>query len=177
MPRPEKEAAVKELKTKFEGAKAAVVTDYRGLDVHAITELRRKLREAGVEYKVVKNTLTRLAAKEVEIQALEKYLAGPTAIAFGFGDPVAPARIISEFAKDHKELEIKGGILRGRIIGVSEVQTLAFLPSRDVLIAQVLATLQGPISGLVSVLHGTMRNLVYVLEAIRKQKEPQGQAV
>ncbi len=171
MARPEKEAAVAELKEKLSAASGAVLTDYRGLKVKEITKLRSELRKAGVEYKVVKNTLLNLAAGQLDVGGLDAYLAGPTAIAFGYKDPVTPAKIIAGFAKDHKNLEIKGGLLSGKAIDFNAVQTLAELPSREVLLSRVLAGFQAPISGLVNVLSGTTRNLVYVLEAIRKQKE------
>ncbi|MGE5576325.1 MAG: 50S ribosomal protein L10 [Syntrophothermus sp.] len=171
MARPEKEAAVAELKEKLSAASGVVLTDYRGLKVKEITKLRSELRKAGVEYKVVKNTLLNLAAGQVEAGGLDAYLAGPTAIAFGYKDPVTPAKVIADFAKDHKNLQIKGGLLSGKVIDLDAVKALAELPSREVLLARMLAGFQAPISGLVNVLSGTTRNLVYVLEAIRKQKE------
>lgn len=171
MARPEKEAIVAELKEKLEQSKAAILTDYRGLNVAAMTELRRLMREQGLEYRVVKNTLTRFAAQELGLDDLEPYLEGPTAIAFSFEDPVAPAKVIMDFAKEHKQLEVKAGLLRGKVIQPEGVKELADLPPREVLLAQVLGGLQAPIAGLVGVLNGAPRNLVYVLEAIRKQKE------
>lgn len=171
MARPEKVAVVEELTEKFKSSAAAIFTDYRGLDVKAITELRRRLRESGVEYKVVKNTLTSLAAKAAEVEGVDALLGGPTAIAFNEKDPVAPAKVLSEFAKQNDALEIRGGILDGRVIEKSEVETLANLPSREELLATVLMRMQGPIYGLVYVLQGTMQSLVYALEAIRSQKE------
>lgn len=171
MARPEKEAIVAELKEKLEQSKAAILTDYRGLNVAAMTELRRLMREQGLEYRVVKNTLTRFAAQELGLDNLEPYLEGPTAIAFSFEDPVAPAKVIMDFAKEHKQLEVKAGLLRGKVIQPEGVKELADLPPREVLLAQVLGGLQAPIAGLVGVLNGAPRNLVYVLEAIRKQKE------
>jgi large subunit ribosomal protein L10 len=137
------------------------------------TKLRRKLRDAGVEYRVVKNTMTRIAAKEVGITGLETYLEGPTAIAISYTDPVAPAKVISDFIKENKLqfLEVKAGIVEGKVIDAAGVKTLASLPPREVLIAQVLAGMQAPIAGLVNVLQGSIRNLVYVLDAVREQKE------
>ncbi|HHV61955.1 MAG TPA: 50S ribosomal protein L10 [Firmicutes bacterium] len=169
--RPEKEAAVADIKEKLERSKAVVLTDYRGLNVHDIMELRRKLREAGIEYKVVKNTLAQLAAEKAAMSDINTYLTGPTAMAFGFGDPVAPAKIISEFAREHKELEIKGGMLEGKVIGAAEVKALASLPSREVMLARVASAMQAPIAGIVGALSGCIRNLVYALDAVRKQKE------
>lgn len=171
MARPKKEAAVADIKERLERSKAIVLTDYRGLNVHDIMELRRRLKEAGVDYKVVKNTLAQLAAEKAAISDVNVYLSGPTAMAFGFGDPVAPAKIISEFAREHKELEIKGGILEGRVIGADDVKALALLPSREVMLARVASAMQAPIAGVVGALSGCMRKLVYALDAVRKQKE------
>ena len=171
MVRPEKVAVVEELKDKLSRAQAVVVTDYRGLNVQEITELRHKLREAGVEYKVAKNTLTTRAAKEVDLPDLEQFLSGPTAIAFGYDEPVSAAKVISEFARLHKELEIKGGVLEGNVIGVEAVQALADLPPREELLAMVARAMQGPIAGFANVLQGIMRSLVYALDAVREQKE------
>jgi large subunit ribosomal protein L10 len=171
MARPEKEAMVAELKEKLDQARAAIITDYRGLNVAALTELRRRMREQGLEYKVVKNTLTRFAARELGLDDLEPYLEGPTAIAFSYEDPVAPAKVIMGFAKEHKQLEIKAGLLRGKVIRPEGVKELADLPPREILLAQVLGGLQAPIAGLANVLNGVPRSLVYALEAIRKQKE------
>ena len=169
----EKQATVAELTGKLGQIKGAVLINYRGLTVAQDTKLRRKFREAGVEYRVVKNTLTRIAAKEVGITGMDSYLEGPTAMAFSSADPVAPAKIITEFIKEMKlqNIEIKAGLVEGKVIDANGVKALANLPPREVLIAQVLAGFQAPIAGFVNVLQGTIRNAVYVLEAIRKQKE------
>lgn len=174
LPKPEKEVAVQEIREKLSKSQAVVLTNYRGLNVAAITELRRKLGEAGIEFKVVKNTLTRIASREVGLGDLERYLEGPTAIAFAPGDPVAPAKIISEFAREHKEMEIKGGALQGKVIGPDDVRSLAELPSREVMLGRVAATMAAPISGLARALAGTIRNLAYAIDAVRRQKEEQG---
>lgn len=172
MPTQKKAEAIQVIKEKLETAKAVVLTDYRGLNVAQVTDLRKKLRDAGIEYKVLKNTLTGIAAKEVGIdESVENYLQGPTAIAFTYDDPVAAAKILAEFAKGNDKLQIKGGILDKKVISAEGVDALAKLPAREVLIAQVLAGMQAPISGLVNVLQGTIRNFVYVVDAIRKQKE------
>ena len=169
----EKVQSVAELKEKFSTTKGAVLTNYRGLTVAQDTKLRRKLREAGVEYRVFKNTLTRIAAKEAGIEGLDPYLEGPTAIALSMTDPVAPAKVISDFVKENKlqTLEVKAGLVEGKVIDASGVKALSNLPPREVLIAQVLAGMQAPIAGFVNVLSGTMRNLVYALDAVRQQKE------
>lgn len=169
--KPEKQAIVAELKGKLTETKGAVLADYRGLTVAQDTKLRRKLREAGVEYKVVKNTMLRLAAHDLELQGLDPYLEGPSALAISSVDPVAPAKIIAEFAKEFKALEIKAGLVEGKVIDAAGVKALANLPPREVLIAKMLGSMQSPISGLANVLQGTIRNVVYVLDAVRKQKE------
>ena len=173
--RPEKVAAIAELKEKLSTAKGAVLVDYRGLTVAQDTKLRRKLREAGVEYRVVKNTLTNLAAKEAGIVGLEQYLEGTTALAVSTTDPVAPAKVLSDFqkeiAKTVKTFKIKAGVLDGRVIDADGVKALADLPSREVLLAKVAGTMQAPITGLVSVLAGTIRKFVYAVDAVRQQKE------
>lgn len=171
MPNPQKVAAVAEMADKLRRGEGVILTDYRGLNVKAMTELRAKLREAGVEYAVVKNTLALRAAQAAEIEGLEEYLTGPTAIAFAYEDPAAAAKVLSEFAKTNNALEIKGGLLGKQVIDAEGVKALAALPGREELLAQVLRGMQAPIAGLVGVLQGTLRQLVYALEAVRKQKE------
>lgn len=170
MARPEKEAVVADLAERLNAAKSVVVTDYMGLDVATITELRQKMREAGVEYKVVRNTLARLAAKNVDMEDINQFFVGPTAIAFGTEDAVSPAKVLVDFAKDHDQLEIKGGALNGNIISLEKVKSLADIPSREVLLAKALASMKAPITGLVNVLQGNMRGLVQVLNQIKEQK-------
>ncbi|MBS3976351.1 MAG: 50S ribosomal protein L10 [Syntrophomonadaceae bacterium] len=171
--RQKKELAVAELRQQLRESTAAVLTDYRGLNVKAITNLRVELRQVGIEYKVVKNTLTQLAAEELGLKGLDPYLEGPTAIAFGKKDPVAPAKILLNFAKTNKQLQIKAGLLQGRVIDSDGVKALADLPSREELLAKVVGGMKAPMYGLVNVLSAPMRNLVCVLEAVRKQKEEQ----
>ncbi len=176
-----KEAAVAVLKERLSTAKGAVFTSYKGLTVAQDTALRRTLREAGVSYHVVKNTMTRIAAKEIGLEGLFEYLEGTTALAVSTEDAVAPAKIICEFMKKNKLeeagiLTLKVGLLDGRVIDVAEVKALADLPSREVLLAKLLGSMQSPIAGTVNVLQGVIRNAVYVLEAIRKQKEEQASA-
>ena len=170
MARPEKEAVVKELTDKFTSAKSLLITDYLGLNVAEMTELRRKLREAGVEFKVVKNTLATIAANDVEMDEMTKYFSGPTAIAFGEEDAVSPAKILVEYAKDHKVLEVKAGLLNGEIIAKEKVEALAEIPSREELLAKAFASMKAPLSGLVNVLQGNIRGLVQVLNQIKEEK-------
>lgn len=171
----QKQEAVEQIRGKFERSVAAILTDYRGLNVSEATQLRRELREAGVEYRVLKNTLVRFAAEKAGLAGLNPHLVGPTAIAFSYDDPVAPARILAKFTKERKKLAIKSGVLEGKIIDVSAVNALAALPSREVLLAQALAALQSPISGFVNVLQGNLRNFVGVINAIKEQKEQTAQ--
>lgn len=165
-----KEQIVREIREKFEKAVSVIFVDYRGLNVEEVTQLRKKFREAGAEYKVYKNTLMRRALDSLGIEGLDEYLTGPNAVAIGYEDPVTPAKILSEFAKDHEKLEIKVGMVDGRVIGLDRVKALANLPSREVLIAQVLGGLNAPITGFANVLQGNIRKLVYALNAIKDQK-------
>lgn len=166
-----KAGKVAELKDLLSSSKGAVLVDYCGLTVAEDTELRSKMREAGVKYMVAKNTFIRIAAKEAGIEGLDAYLEHNTAVAFSAEDPVAPAKILNDFSKDHKALEIKAGILDGKVIALDEVKALAELPSREELLAKLVGSMQAPISGLVNVLQGTIRNFVYTLEAVRQKKE------
>ncbi|MFZ5645251.1 MAG: 50S ribosomal protein L10 [Bacillota bacterium] len=166
----EKELVLEELREKFQNSKVAVMANYRGLNVSAMTKLRRRLREKGCDLKVAKNTLTLKIAREMGIEGLEPYLEGPTVIAFSSEDLVAPAKIFSEFVKETKIFEIKGGVLEGRPIDIKGVRELADLPPREVLLARVLGGMQTPMYGFASVLQGTLRSFVYALEAVRKQK-------
>ena len=169
--RPEKAAKVAELKELLANSQAVVLVNYCGLTVSEDTELRKQMREAGVKYMVAKNTFTRIAAKEAGIEGLDGMLENNTALAFAAEDPVAPAKIAYEFSKKHEKLEIKGGLLNGAVIGTDEIKALAVLPSREELLAKLVGSMQAPISGFVNVLHGTLRNFVYVLDAIRDKKE------
>ncbi|WDV45433.1 50S ribosomal protein L10 [Clostridiaceae bacterium M8S5] len=167
----QKKILVSEIQEKIEKAQAMVLVDYRGLNVEEVTNLRKKFSEADVEYKVYKNSMMRFAFKNAGLEDFNQFLTGPNAVAFCETDAVAPAKIAEEFAKDHKNLEIKAGVVDGKIIDINGVKDLAALPPREVLIAQVLGGLNGPISGFANVLQGTMRNLVYALDQIKEQKE------
>lgn len=167
----QKREVVDGISKKMKTAKAMVFADYRGLTVEQDTELRSALRKAGVDYKVVKNTLTRFAAKENGLDGLDSYLNGPTAMASSDSDPVAPAKVLNEYAKKYDKLELKVGVVEGRIIDVNGVKALADLPSREVLISRVLAGFNAPITGFVNVLNGNIRGLVVALKAIADQKE------
>ncbi len=170
----EKKAIVEEIKEKVDKSEALVLVDYRGLNVDEITKLRKECREAGVDYKVYKNTMMRFAFKDAGFEEFNEFLTGPNAVAFGYDDPIQAAKVTSDFSKEHKKLEIKVGIVDGRIINVKEVESLASLPSKEELVAQALRGLNAPITGLVNVLQGNIRNLAYALNAIKEKKEAQG---
>lgn len=166
-----KERKVSEILKDLEGTSIVVLTDYRGLSVAQISNLRRMLKQEGAKYKVVKNTLALLAARKAGLDALEQYLEGPTAIAYGYDDPVTPVKLLVKFAKENDQLSIKGGVLEKNVINENELWRLAELPSRDVLLAKTLGSFQAPLVGFLSVLQGNIRKLVYVLNAVKEQKE------
>lgn len=158
-----KKEVVNEIAEKLKSSVSTIVVDYRGLNVAEVTELRKQLREAGIEFKVYKNTLTRRAAEIAELSGLNDVLTGPNAIAFSTEDVVAPAKILNEFAKKHEALEIKAGVIEGNIATVEEVKALAELPSREGLLSMLLSVLQAPI-----------RNFALAAKAVADQKEEQG---
>lgn len=167
----EKQKIVADLREKFEAAKVVIVTDYKGLDVAQMNALRRKLREAEVEYQVVKNTMLTRASKDTDAEQLVDMFKGPSAIALAFTDPVAPAKVLTQFAKDNDKLEIKAGVMNGKLLDLTAIGALAKLPSREELLAQVLATMNAVPQGLVSALADAPRRLVNVLNAVKDQKE------
>lgn len=162
---------VEEIKEKISKAQSVVLVDYRGLTVEQLTELRSNYRKAGVEYKVYKNTMMRFAFKDAGLEDFNEFLKGPSAIAFGYDDPVQAAKITAEFAKTNAKLEIKAGIVDGKVIDLEGVKNLANLPPREVLIAQVLGGFNAPIQGFANVLQGTIRSLAIVLNAISEKQE------
>lgn len=171
MPRPEKIAAVEEIKEKLSSAKIAILTEFQGLNVAEMTELRRLFREAAVDYKVYKNTLTRLAAHQLGVSGIDEYLVGTTALALQReGDLVTSAKIIRDFSAKHRNFRVKAGILDKKLIASDDVIALADMPSREILLAMLLRTIQSPISGLLSVLQAPMRNFICVLKNLGEQK-------
>ena len=165
-----KKTVVAEIKEKLDRAQSVVLIDYRGLTVAEVTDLRNQFRKAGVEYAVLKNTMITLAAQELGIAGLEDFLKGPTAVAFGVEDPVAPAKIITEYIKKNKKISVKCGMVDKKVIDVAGVTALAELPPREVLIAKMMGSMNAPITGFVGVLSGVIRKFVYAVEAVRKQK-------
>lgn len=170
MKRSEKEAQVQMILEKLSEAQGVILADYRGLTVDEMTELRKKLREAGAELRVIKNTLARRAVKEAKIEALDSQLNGPIAMAFGIEDPIAPAKILHTFSRDHKNLELKAGLLEKKVLDRQEIEALAALPTREVLLTQLAGVMMAPLRNLGVVLAAPMRNLVFVLEAVRKNQ-------
>lgn len=169
MPKPQKEQLVKELSEKMRNNTGVIVTQYQGMTVAELSELRAKLRTHKCEYTVVKNTLGSIALKNAGLESFAQYFEGPTAVAIENGDPVSSAKVILDFAKEHTKLHIKAGLLGGKVLLAGDIKALAALPSREVLLAKMLGAMQSPIAGLAHVLQGTIRNFVYVLAAIEKQ--------
>ena len=166
----EKQAFVQQLTEKLQGSVAGVVVDYKGITVADDTQLRRKLREAGVEYAVVKNTLLKRAAANVGLSDLDSVLEGATALAVSAEDHVAAAKILCEYAEKNKTFEIKAGFVEGKVINTAEVQDLAKMPPKEVLVAKVLGGLNAPISGFANVLNANLRGLVVALNAIAEKQ-------
>ncbi|MDS9471992.1 50S ribosomal protein L10 [Sporosarcina pasteurii] len=157
-----KQAVVTEISEKMKSAATVVVVDYRGLNVSQVTELRKNLREQGVDFKVYKNSMSRRAAEEVGFEGLNEHLVGPNAIAFSEDDVIAPAKILHEFAKENEALEIKAGVIEGEIASAEEIKALATLPSREGLLSMLLSVLQAPV-----------RNFALATKAVAEQKEEQ----
>ena len=168
-----KEQAVDILSKELGRIKLAVMTDYRGLTVREVEELRSVLRDEGISYRVTKNTLLRLASKNTPALADidPSTFIGPTALAMGFDDEVAPARVIFQFAKTHQALEIVGGITGdGQVLTAAQVKALATLPTREQLLGQVVGTIAAPLTGFVGVMSGNVRSIINVLNALSEAK-------
>jgi large subunit ribosomal protein L10 len=170
--REEKARIIQEIAEKLRG-NSAVLVDYQGMNVAQSTQLRARSREAGVEFVVAKNTLTRMAADEAGVEDLSQYLIGPTALAFS-EDPVASAKLMAEFAEQVESFALKGGLLEGgRVLDEAEVAALSRLPGREQLLAQVVGGISSPLTGLVTVLNNTVQGLVVALNQIAEQKGAQ----
>lgn len=167
----EKKKIVDELKDKFSKSKVVIVTDYKGLDVTTINSLRRELRESQVEYRVVKNTLLIRAAENTDLAMIKDNFKGPSAIAISYEDPVAPAKILTGFAKDHEQLDIKAAVMEGRALDLAAIKALSKLPSREEIVGQLLSVMTGVPTGLVRALSDVPRRLLNVLGAVKNQKE------
>lgn len=171
MNREEKALVVNELADKFAKASIAVVSDYRGLTVSEFEELRISLRNCGSEVKVAKNTLLRKASATTNFAALGEYFKGTTAVTLSYGDPVSPTKVLVDFARNHDKLSIKSAVLDGKVLSPSDLTSLSTLPSRDVLLSQLLSVMQAVPTGFVRVLNAIPQKLVYALQAIKDQKE------
>ena len=165
-----KKEDVKKLAGRIKAAQAIVLADYRGLTVQQDTEMRKALREAGVLYTVEKNSVIRFAIKGSSLEGLEQYLEGPTAMATHDEDPLAPAKVLFDFAKKYDKFEFKAGVIEGNIINAEDVKALAMMPSRTELVARALAGFNAPISGFVNVLNANLRGLAVALKAIAEKK-------
>ena len=167
-----KKQIVAELHDKLQRAQAVFLADFRGMTVGKATDLRNELRKAGVEYKVVKNTLLDLASRETDKSSLASHFSGPTAVALTYDDPVAAAKVLSKFAKEQQAVfKLKAAVLSGKAISVQDIQALADMPSREVLLAKLLGTMQAPTANFVGVLAAVPGSFVRALNAIKCQKE------
>ena len=164
-----KKQIVTELEALLKETKTGVLVDYRGLSVEEDTKLRRKLREAGVKYSVIKNRLIKFALENAKLTELEPILKGPTALATSADDVVAPAKVLHDFAKENELLEIKGGFMEGKVVDIATIKQLATLPSKEVLLGKLLGSLQSPMYGLANVLNGNISGLARALnQAVAK---------
>ncbi|MBN98929.1 MAG: 50S ribosomal protein L10 [Gemmatimonadetes bacterium] len=170
MPTTQKIAMVDQLTSMFTDSKALVFADFTGIDVASVSELRNQLREASVDYQVVKNRLAKKAVEAAGMSGLDGFLEGPTAIAAAREDPLAPAQILQKFVDNGGKIVIKTGFLDGQVLSPDQVKALASLPSREELLSKTVGTIQAPLSGLASVLNALLANLVGVISAIEKQQ-------
>ncbi len=168
-----KKQFAEQLHERMKKSKVVIVTDFKGMDVGTMTELRRKLREANVEYEVIKNTMLRRASEGTDVAPIKSYFEGPCAIAVSYSDPVAPAKVLTEFAKNNQKLEIKVGVLNGKVLDIAAIKALSSLPSREELLATVLSAMIAVPTSLVRALNDVPRRMVTVLQAIKDQKEKQ----
>ena len=175
MPTQQKVDAIAEIKAKLEDNEIAILTQYIGINVEDVTGLRKELREADVDYKVYKNTLDKRALNEAGIEGADAFMDGPTAWAFS-KDPVAPAKVLKDWAGKVKFVKMTGGVLNGKAVSKEQLDALASLPSREQLLAQTVGTIAAPLRNFVGTLSAVPRNLVNVLEALRKKKEEDGEA-
>ena len=166
-----KKELVEELAEKFSRSTIVIATDFKGLNVVKLNELRRKLGEADVEYQVVKNRLLKRAGEGTDVALMAESFEGPTAIAVGYGDPVQPAKALINFAKDNEKLGIKAGVMSGKALDFDAIKSLSDMPPREILLGQLLSAMNNVPTGLVRALHNVPERLVYALQAIKDQKE------
>lgn len=171
MPRAEKVSKVEEISENLSKAKSVFFTDFTGLTVEEVTRLRKEFSKANVKYLVVKNTLARLSAKELGYENIIPYLQGPTGIAISFDDPVAPVRVISDFRKDKEIPSIKAALLEGQLLDREAAEEVRKIPSREVLLAQVVGTMAAPLTHFIGGLQSIITKFVLVVNAIKDKKE------
>jgi large subunit ribosomal protein L10 len=167
----EKKKIVENLQERFSKSAIVIVTDYKGLDVATINELRGKLREENIEFQVAKNTLLTRASAETDVDLIKEHFRGPSAVALSYDDPIASAKIIMDFAKDHEALEVKVGVMNGKTLDAGQIKALSTLPSREELLAKFLSVLNGVPTSLVRTLSEIPKKMIYVLLAVKDQKE------
>ena len=168
----QKKQIVEELQEKFSRSQIVILTDYKGLNVTTINDLRRRLRGAEIEYRVVKNSLLIRASDKTDVELIKEHFVGPSAIALSYEDPVAPAKVLTDFAKEHDKLEIKCGVLNGKVLDLAAIKSLSSLPSREILLSQFLSVLVGIPTSVVRALNNVPQGLLNTLQAIKSQKEP-----
>lgn len=169
----EKKRIADDLQERLEKTTIVILTDYKGLDVSAMNALRRKLREVNTEYQVVKNSLLVRASEGNDVTLIKDQFKGPSAIALGYDDPVAPAKVLTDFVKENKKFEIKVGVLNGKVVDLAGIKALSSLPAREVMLAQTLSTMNAVPTSLVTALSDVPRRFVNVVQAIKDQKEAQ----
>jgi len=167
----EKKKIIEDLHEKLSRAKVVILTDYKGLDVPTINDLRRDLRTAGIEYQVVKNTLLMRASEDTDTALIKETFKGPNAVALSYDDPVAPAKVLVKFAAENKNMDIKKGVMNGKVLDLNRIEMLSVLPSREVLLSQVLSAMNGVSSAFVRALSNVSERFLTVLQAIKEQKE------
>lgn len=167
----EKKRIAEDLRERFEKSTIVILTDYKGLDVASMNALRRKLREANTEYQVAKNSLLVRASEGNDVTLIKDQFKGPSAIALSYDDPVAPAKVLTDFAKENKKFEIKVGVLNGKIVDFNGIKALSSLPSREILLAQVLSTMNAVPTALVTALSDVPRRMVNLIQALKEKKE------
>ena len=170
MARPEKVEKVTKLDEIFSKAQSVYLADFTGMNVELTNKLRTQFRDKNVEYKVVKNTLAKIAVADKGYKDLDEYFEGPTAIAFSFEDPVLPSKIITDFAKENEIPVLKASLVEGKAYDAEKTKEMAKIPSREVLLSKMVGGLKSPINGLVFTLNGVIRNLVYVINSVKEEK-------
>jgi large subunit ribosomal protein L10 len=165
MPTAQKAAEIDLLTDRFQRAEMAILADYRGLSVAQLQDLRARLRPADSEFRVAKNTLVRIAAERAGVEGLEEFLEGPTAVMFAFGDVVAPAKALSDFARTSRILQVKAGLMNGQVVSAEDVEAIATLPPREELVGKLVGMLASPMARVVGVLSGPSRSVAYLVNA------------